>query len=70
MEHNNQIDILLPADNSTAWFTEARQHAAEIIWIEADLTEDIDGNEYARSGRLAFISGETGKAVDGNNKVR
>lgn len=68
MEHNNQIDILLPADNSTAWFTEARQHAAEIIWIEADLTEDIGGNEYARSGRLAFISGETGKAVDGNNK--
>ena len=68
MEHGNQIDMLLPADNSTAWFTEARRNAAEVIWIEADLHEDLDGTEYARSGRLAFISGETGKPVDGNNK--
>ncbi|ATN94088.1 DNA methyltransferase [Shigella phage vB_SflS-ISF001] len=67
-ERNNRIDILLPADNSTGWYTEVRQHAAEIIWIEADLTEAIDGNEYARSGRLAFTSAETGKAVVGNNK--
>ncbi|QXV76517.1 Dam-like N6-adenine methyltransferase [Escherichia phage BrunoManser] len=68
MEHGNQIDMLLPADNSTAWFTEARRNAAEIIWIEGDLWEDIDGTEFARSGRLAFISGATGKQVDGNNK--
>lgn len=68
MEHGNQIDMLLPADNSTAWFTEARRNAAEIIWIEGDLYHDLDGTEYSRSGRLAFISGETGKPVDGNNK--
>lgn len=67
MEHGNQIDMLLPADNSTAWFTEARRNAAEIIWIEADLNE-VDEVEFARSGRLAFISGQTGKPVDGNNK--
>ncbi|MGD7149410.1 phage N-6-adenine-methyltransferase [Ralstonia pseudosolanacearum] len=67
MEHNNQIDMLLPGDNSTAWFAEARRNAAEIIWIEADITE-IDSQEYCRTGRLAFISGLTGKPVDGNNK--
>lgn len=67
MEHNNQIDMLLPGDNSTAWFAEARKNAAEIIWIEAEI-QDIDGKEYCRSGRLAFISGLTGKPVDGNNK--
>src|SRR5699024_380594 len=33
MEHNNQIDILLPCDTSTGWFYEAQQRAAEIIWI-------------------------------------
>lgn len=67
MEHGNQIDMLLPGDNSTAWFAEARRNAAEIIWIEAEITE-IDGQEFARTGRLAFISGLTGKPVDGNNK--
>ncbi|MEG0209100.1 MULTISPECIES: phage N-6-adenine-methyltransferase [Gammaproteobacteria] len=67
MEHNNQIDILLPGDNSTAWFAEARKNAAEIIWIEGDI-EIRDGVEYSRTGRLSFISGLTGKPVDGNNK--
>uniref|UniRef100_A0AAU6PXL5 DNA adenine methyltransferase n=1 Tax=Escherichia phage ETEP102 TaxID=3117680 RepID=A0AAU6PXL5_9CAUD len=67
MEHGNQIDMLLPGDNSTAWFAEARRNAAEIIWIEAEITE-IDQQEYCRTGRLAFISGLAGKPVDGNNK--
>lgn len=67
MDHDNQIDILLPGDNSTAWFAEARKNAAEIIWIEAEITE-IEQQEYCRTGRLAFISGLTGKPVDGNNK--
>lgn len=67
MEHGNQIDMLLPGDNSTAWFAEARANAAEVIWIEAEITE-IDQQEYCRTGRLAFISGLTGKPVDGNNK--
>jgi phage N-6-adenine-methyltransferase len=64
MEHNNQIDLLLPADNSTQWFREAQQSAAEIIWIVASI--DDDGS--CRSGRLAFISGDTGEPVDNNNK--
>lgn len=67
MEHNNQIDMLLPGDNSTAWFAEARKNAAEIIWIEGDITE-VEGVEYSRTGRLSFISALTGKPVDGNNK--
>lgn len=67
MEHDNQIDILLPADNSTAWFIEAQQSAAEIIWITGEVWEE-DGVEYARTGRLAFISGLTGEPVSGNNK--
>lgn len=67
MEHGNQIDMLLPGDNSTAWFAEARRNAAEIIWIEGDI-EIVDGVEYARTGRLSFISALTGKPVDGNNK--
>lgn len=67
MDHGNQIDMLLPGDNSTAWFAEARKNAAEIIWIEAELTE-AEGVEYCRTGRLSFISGLTGKPVDGNNK--
>ena len=67
MEHGNQIDILLPADNSTAWFVEAQKNAAEIIWITGEVWEE-DGIEYARTGRLAFISGLTGEQVSGNNK--
>lgn len=67
MEHGNQIDMLLPADPSTAWFAEARRNAAEVIWIEGDLYE-IDEVEYCRSGRLSFISGLTGEPVQGNNK--
>lgn len=67
MEHDNQIDLLLPADNSTAWFYDCVQNAAEIIWIIGDV-EIIDDVQYSRSGRLAFISGLTGKPVDGNNK--
>ncbi|QZE50992.1 DNA adenine methyltransferase [Klebsiella phage vB_KpnS-VAC11] len=68
MEHDNQIDILLPGDNSTAWFRDAQKMAAEIIWIVADVEEDDDGNQLSRSGRLAFINGLSGKPVDNNNK--
>lgn len=67
MEHDNQIDILLPADNSTAWFADAQRNAAEIIWITGE-TWTESGKEYSRTGRLAFISGLTGEAVSGNNK--
>nr|CAK1610736.1 DNA methyltransferase [Przondovirus K11] len=66
MEHDNQIDILLPGDNSTAWFRDAQKAAAEIIWIVADVEEDDDGNQLSRSGRLAFINGLSGKPVDNN----
>lgn len=69
MEHGNQIDMLLPGDNSTAWFAEARRNAAEIIWIEADLIKEPGSEqEYCRTGRLSFISALTGEPVDGNNK--
>lgn len=67
MEHNNQIDILLPCDTSTGWFYEAQQRAAEIIWITGEVYQD-DGTEYSRTGRLAFTSALTGKPVQGNNK--
>lgn len=67
MEHNNQIDILLPCDTSTGWFYEAQQRAAEIIWITGEVYQD-GGAEYSRTGRLAFTSALTGKPVQGNNK--
>lgn len=67
MEHGNQIDILLPADNSTAWFSDAVKHAAEVIWITGEVWME-EGREYSRTGRLAFISGLTGEPVSGNNK--
>lgn len=67
MEHNNQIDILLPCDTSTGWFYEAQQRAAEIIWITGEVYQD-GGIEYSRTGRLAFTSALTGKPVQGNNK--
>lgn len=67
MEHNNQIDILLPCDTSTGWFYEAQQRAAEIIWITGEVYQE-DGTEYSRTGRLAFTSAITGKPVQGNNK--
>lgn len=67
MEHNNQIDILLPCDTSTGWFYEAQQRAAEIIWITGEVYRD-GGTEYSRTGRLAFTSALTGKPVQGNNK--
>ena len=67
MEHNNQIDILLPCDTSTGWFYEAQQRAAEIIWITGEVYQE-DGTEYSRTGRLAFTSALTGKQVQGNNK--
>lgn len=67
MEHNNQIDVLLPSDNSTAWFYEAQQNAAEIIWITGEVYEE-GGVEYSRTGRIAFVSGLTGEHVQGNNK--
>ncbi|QVW27756.1 DNA N-6-adenine-methyltransferase [Hafnia phage Pocis76] len=67
MEHGNQIDMLLPADNSTAWFSDAQKSAAEIIWITGD-TWTESGVEYSRTGRLAFTSALTGEPVSGNNK--
>lgn len=67
MEHNNQIDILLPCDTSTGWFYEAQQKAAEIIWITGEVYQE-EGAEYSRTGRLAFTSALTGKPVQGNNK--
>ena len=67
MEHNNQIDILLPCDTSTGWFYEAQQKAAEIIWITGEVYQE-EGTEYSRTGRLAFTSALTGKPVQGNNK--
>ena len=67
MEHNNQIDILLPCDTSTGWFYEAQQRAAEIIWITGEVYQE-GGTEYSRPGRLAFTSALTGKPVQGNNK--
>ena len=67
MEHNNQIDILLPCDTSTGWFYEAQQKAAEIIWITGEVYQE-GGTEYSRTGRLAFTSALTGKPVQGNNK--
>lgn len=67
MEHGNQIDILLPADNSTSWFADAVKNAAEIIWIIGDVWEN-EGRQYSRTGRVAFISGLNGEAVQGNNK--
>lgn len=67
MEHNNQIDILLPCDTSTGWFYEAQQRASEIIWITGEVYQE-DGTEYSRTGRLAFTSALTGKPVQGNNK--
>ena len=67
MEHNNQIDILLPCDTSTGWFYEAQQKAAEIIWITGEVYQE-EGIEYSRTGRLAFTSAITGKPVQGNNK--
>lgn len=67
MEHGNQIDMLLPADNSTAWFSDAAKNAAVIIWITGATFEEC-GVKYSRTGRLAFTSALTGKPVSGNNK--
>lgn len=47
------IVMLLPADTSVKWFKLAFEHCTECHFI---------------SGRLAFISEETGKPVNGNNK--
>lgn len=67
MDHNNQIDILLPCDTSTGWFYEAQQRAAEIILITGEVYQE-GGTEYSRTGRLAFTSALTGKPAQGNNK--
>lgn len=67
MENGNQIDMLLPADNSTAWFRDAQRHAAEIIWITGETWEE-GGKQYSRTGRLAFTSALSGQPVQGNNK--
>lgn len=56
MEHGNQIDILLPADNSTAWFSDAVKHAAEVIWITGETWVD-DGREYSRTGDWRLFLG-------------
>lgn len=68
MEHGNQIDILLPGDNSTAWFSLAQKYASEVIWMVGQIVE-IEGKAMAsRSGRLAFLKGDTNEPVAGNNK--
>lgn len=46
--------MLLNADTSVGWFSEAIKTAHEVRFITG--------------GRLAFLSGETGKPVPGNNK--
>lgn len=70
--NGNQIDVLLNADSSTAWFRLAQMRAAEIIWIVADIeyqvTDDEVVIESSHSGRLAFTSAETGQPVSGNSK--
>ncbi|EPK8591759.1 phage N-6-adenine-methyltransferase [Pluralibacter gergoviae] len=55
-ESQNQIGtvMLVPADTSVGWFSEAIRSASEVRLITA--------------GRLAFINPETGKPVSGNNK--
>lgn len=75
MEHGNQIDMLLPADPSTAWFSDAQKNAAEVIWIVGAVEDYVwtdKGGEHkkqiSRTGRLAFTSALTGKPVSGNNK--
>ena len=65
MEHENQIDVLLPGDASTVWFAWAQKYAAEIIWIIADVDTE---QRTCRGGRISFIHGDTGKPVSGNNK--
>lgn len=70
--NGNQIDVLLNADSSTAWFRLAQMRAAEIIWIVSDIdyhvTDDEIVIESSHSGRLAFTSAETGHPVSGNSK--
>lgn len=76
LEHGNQIDMLLPADPTTAWFYDAMKSAAEIIFITGEVKQHSytgkDGEillkEISRTGRLAFTSALTGKPVQGNNK--
>ncbi|HID4130812.1 TPA: phage N-6-adenine-methyltransferase [Pluralibacter gergoviae] len=55
-ESKNQIGavMLVPADTSVGWFSEAIKTASEVRLIT--------------SGRLAFINPVTGKPVSGNNK--
>lgn len=70
--NGNQIDTLLNADSSTAWFRLAQMRAAEIIWIVADIEYEVTDDEVviesSHSGRLAFTSAETGQPVSGNSK--
>jgi len=51
--HGTTVVMLVPADPSVEWFRTAWLSAHEMRFI---------------SGRLAFISAETGKPVSGNNK--
>jgi hypothetical protein len=70
--NGNQIDVLLNADSSTAWFRLAQMRASEIIWIVADIDYHITDDEVvidtAHSGRLAFTNADSGEAVSGNSK--
>ncbi|QJT70564.1 UNVERIFIED_ASMBLY: putative DNA N-6-adenine-methyltransferase [Shigella phage 2019SD1] len=54
MEHNNQIDILLPCDTSTGWFYEAQQKAAEIIWITGEVYRRTEQNIPAQDALLSL----------------
>ena len=53
-EHGTGCVMLLNADTSVGWFRTAIETAYEVRFITG--------------GRLAFLSGETGKPVSGNNK--
>lgn len=45
--------MLLPADTSTAWFSECVRHAKAVAFI--------------CNGRISFINNSTGERSDGNN---
>lgn len=70
--NGNQVDVLLNADSSTAWFRLAQMRAAEIIWIVADIDYHVEEDEIvidtAHSGRLAFTNADSGESVSGNSK--
>ena len=62
MEHDNQIDILLPGDNSTAWFRDAQKMAADFgVEVLGSLPLDIRIREQADSGRPTVVAEPDGE---------